>query len=65
MTVRTPEKSSSLVGEADNLAITVTIIACLSLCGSVLALSAIPPLLLKHLFIYLFVLGLLFFCFVF
>lgn len=28
------EKSSSLVGEADNLAITVTIIACLSLCGS-------------------------------
>lgn len=55
------EKSSSLVGEADNLAITVTIIACLSLCGSVLTLSAIPSLLLKHLFIYLFW-GCFFFC---
>lgn len=46
------EKSSSLAGEADNLAITVTIIACLSLGGSVLTLSAIPSLLLKHLIIY-------------
>lgn len=46
------EKSSGLVGEADNRVITVTIIACLSLGGSVLTLSAIPSLLLKHLFIY-------------
>lgn len=55
------ENSSSLVGEADNLAITVTIIACLSLGGSVLALSAIPSLLLKHLIIYFEVVGVFFF----
>lgn len=41
------EKSSSL---ADNLTITVTIIACLSVGGSVLTPSTIPSLLLKHLF---------------
>lgn len=46
------EKSASLVGEADNLAITVTITACLSLGGSVLTLNAIPSLLLKHFIIY-------------
>lgn len=49
------EKSSSLVGEADNLTITVTIIACLSLCGSS------PQFLHCCLSIYLFILR-LFFC---
>lgn len=48
------EKSSSLVGEADNLAITVTIIACLSLCGSS------PQFLHCCLSIYLFILRLFF-----
>lgn len=49
------EKSSSLVGEADNLAITVTIIACLSLCGSY------PQFLHCCSNIYLFILRLFFF----
>lgn len=51
------EKSSSL---ADNLTITVTIIACLSVGGSVLTPSAIPSLLLKHLFLWKYFFFLLF-----